>query len=760
NKCASGTGEFFRQQLGRMGLDLTELNDVASGATVHKISSRCSVFMKSDCTHKLNKGEATKGDIALSLSKVMADKISEFLIKARISSDEVVLIGGVIQNRFIVQFLQDRWPNVKFVIPKEAPYFEAFGAAHLARERGSQMPGRDGIINDDNGLNYGRFASLKETVKNVRYLPSARGDYDPHAEYILGVDGGSTTTKITLVNAKTLEIVASHYGRTHGDPIASLKLCIEAVRKDLGKDANPKIVLTATTGSSRELLGTFLETPGVYNEIIAHTYGTTHYEPKVDTIFEIGGQDAKYVSINNSVPVDYAMNEACSAGTGSFLEESASGDLNIKSAHEIGPLALAADGPLKFGEHCSAFINSDIRQAVSQGAGKNDIVGGLVFSIVANYLNRVVGNRLIGDYVMLQGGVAKNPAVPLAFAEMMGKEIVVPPDPELMGAFGVARLVKEKAEQGFIDKTEFNFDDILNADIKYRNTFVCKVCDNFCEIKNIEVRGRRYPFGGRCSLYTNKRKKRSIDEAEVVDYTTVRQQMVFEDFAPNVDDFISRSDKVVGVPRTFSIHSLWPFYSHFFHYLGVRTFLTDDIKQEGLAKMESNYCFPTEIAHGAVQDALDRGADYVFLPHFRDMPSDEKGEVHATTCPLTQGLPYMMRHAFNLSDEKMIKPLVSFKHGLGSSRVAFEEVAEQLGFSSEDGAMAYNAAIDVYKRFVHAYKELGAKVMSEVQDNPDRNYVVLAGRPYNAFTGDANMGIPRKFTSQGITIIPYDMVYL
>ncbi|NTW68046.1 MAG: activase, partial [Nitrospirae bacterium] len=400
NKCASGTGEFFLQQLGRMNLRIEDINDFCDGARAHRISARCSVFMKSDCTHRLNKGEVSKGDIALSLSKVMADKVSEFLTKAKISSGKVVLTGGVTRNRFLVEFIRESRPGIDFVLPDEAPYFEAFGAAHLARSQGALLPEGD-PVRPGSALVFKTFKPLLESVDLVHHAPSRRGTYNPDAEYVLGVDGGSTTTKAALINAKTLEIVAEHYGRTHGDPVAALRLCLREVKKQLGGHKS-RISLVATTGSSRELLGVFLETAGVYNEIIAHTVGTTYFQKDVDTIFEIGGQDAKYVYINNGVPIDYAMNEACSAGTGSFLEESASGDLNIHTAPEIGPIALQAKAPLKFGEHCSAFINSDIRKAMQQGAAREDVVAGLVFSIVANYRNRVVGNRAVGEHVVLQ----------------------------------------------------------------------------------------------------------------------------------------------------------------------------------------------------------------------------------------------------------------------------------------------------------------------------------------------------------------------
>ncbi len=213
------------------------------------------------------------------------------------------------------------------------------------------------------------------------------------------MDGGSTTTKACLIDVETNDMVASYYGRTHGDPVKSLKNCLIEIRKQVKEeigDGKIKISLASTTGSSREILGVFLETPAVYNEIIAHAVGTTFFRPDIDTIFEIGGQDAKYVYLQNVVPIDYAMNEACSAGTGSFLEESAQGDLNIPRADLIGDIAMEAKEPLKFGEHCSAFINSDIRSAINQGATREDITAGIVTSIVSNYLNRVVGNRTIG----------------------------------------------------------------------------------------------------------------------------------------------------------------------------------------------------------------------------------------------------------------------------------------------------------------------------------------------------------------------------
>lgn len=757
NKCASGTGEFFRQQLGRMDLDLDDLDEIAGSARLLKLSARCSVFMKSDCTHRLNKGEATKGDVALSLSKVMADKVSEFLIKAKVRAGQVVLVGGVTRNRFLLRFLAQAWPQVDFVVPTQALFFEAFGAAHLAPTMGRPLPPRGRRLRSMPAASTTPFAPLASAGAQVSYFPSRRGALRPGAEYILGIDGGSTTTKAALVDAETLEIVAAHYGRTHGDPVAALKCCLVEVRAQVG-DAHPRITLAATTGSSRELLGVFVETNGVYNEIIAHACGTTFFEPDVDTIFEIGGQDAKYVLLNNGVPIDYAMNEACSAGTGSFLEESAAGDLHVTRAEDIGEIALAATAPLKLGEHCSAFINSDIRKAIQAGASRADIVAGLVFSIVANYLNRVVGNRPVGERIALQGGVAKNTAVPLAFAQLVGKPVSVPPDPELMGCFGVARLAAQKHQEGLLEKGRFDLDALVAKEILCQNEFTCEACDNRCTIKDLAVAGRRYPFGGRCSKFTGARRRQPVGEHQAVDHVAWRHEQLFERHVPDPKSLVPRTGRVVGVPLALSVHSLWPFYASYFHELGVRAVLSERIVPEGVAHQESSYCFPVEIAHGAIQDLLDRGVDFLFLPHFRDMPSLEAGKVHACVCPLTQGLPFVARQAFGV-DDTVLRPVVSFKQGWQACRPEFERAARRLGLDAAAGGRAFDRAVEHYRDFLERYRQRGREVLAEMRDQPDRVYVGLCGRPYNAFTRDANMGIPRKLTTRGVSVVPFDMIH-
>jgi predicted CoA-substrate-specific enzyme activase len=644
--------------------------------------------------------------------------------------------------------------------------FEALGAAVLAPQSGSPLPPVDKLLRP-NEIRFGTLPALRDWTGKVRSFQKPGGQVLAGRKYILGVDGGSTTTKACLVDMETDEVVASHYGRTHGDPVKALKECLKIIQDKVAGDTGDTgldIRLVATTGSSREILGVFLETPGVYNEIIAHSVGTTYFDSGVETIFEIGGQDAKYVLLKNGVPIDYAMNEACSAGTGSFLEESASGDLSIHSAKDIGPVALNADAPLKFGEHCSAFINSDIRKAVQQGASRENITAGIVCSIVANYLNRVVGNRTIGGKVFLQGGVAKNPAVPLAFAMLLDKEILVPPSPELMGCFGVALLAKRKHADGLLEERLPRIDDLLNREIGYERVFTCQSCENRCPIQVLNVNGHKYMFGGRCNKYTNMRKQ--VQDTPVFDYVEKRQKLLFEDFAAPAaaaglaappQPARKQRDFVVGIPRAFSVHTLYPLYSWFFYELGIKTFLSTEVVHAGVARAESTYCFPAEIAHGAVQDCLDKGADYVFLPHFRDMPSYED-TVHANFCPITQSLPYYVDKAFPDVDKKKWLPLVvSFKFGDTKALELFQVMGEKLGIGEAETQAAFEKALAKQREYFDAAKKLGEEALEEAR-RASRPVIALLGRPYNAFTPEANMGIPRKFSTRGYSIVPFDIL--
>ena len=362
NQCASGTGEFFLQQIKRMDIGLDEVVKIAKDAEPFKVSGRCSVFCKSDCTHALNKG-IIKSEVAAGLSLMMAEKVEDLLKKVK--PGRVMVVGGVTKNTIVIEFLKKKLPGVE--IPGEASYFEALGAALYGLKHDVN------IIEDFTDIFIPRKSSfvfhqpLKNFKDKVQFKTMVRSKANDGDICILGLDVGSTTTKAVIIRNEDNKILASVYLYTHGNPVEASRKCYAELLRQIPE--NIKIIGIGTTGSGRQIAGLHALTEGIVNEIVAHAAAAVYFDPEVDTIFEIGGQDAKYTYIVNKVPADYAMNEACSAGTGSFIEESAYESLGIKVT-DIEPIAMSGDAPPNFSDQCSAFISSDIKTAQQENIAK------------------------------------------------------------------------------------------------------------------------------------------------------------------------------------------------------------------------------------------------------------------------------------------------------------------------------------------------------------------------------------------------------
>ncbi|MGD2272574.1 MAG: BadF/BadG/BcrA/BcrD ATPase family protein, partial [Desulfobacterales bacterium] len=386
NKCASGTGEFFLQQLRRMNVSLNEAAQWAAMEAPHHVSGRCSVFCKSDCTHATNKG-VPKSRVTAGLCRMMANKILELLKK--VERRNLMITGGTALNRMMIEYLHEEIPGL--IVPQQAPYFEALGAALWALEHTTRpYPGKSELF-VPGAASFDRLPPLPEAADQVTFKTIESGEIRPGDTCILGLDVGSTTTKAVLLNAADYSISASIYLRTNGDPVGASKKCYQSILEQVEKFVEPcqiSIIGLGVCGSGRQIAGLHALTEGVINEIIAHATAAIYFDPAVDTIFEIGGQDAKYTYITNAVPSDYAMNEACSAGTGSFLEESAFETLGVRM-EDIANIALQGRQPPNFNDQCAAFIASDIKNAIHEGVEHEDIVAGLVYSICMNYANRV-----------------------------------------------------------------------------------------------------------------------------------------------------------------------------------------------------------------------------------------------------------------------------------------------------------------------------------------------------------------------------------
>ena len=750
NKCASGTGEFFLQQIGRMNLSLEEVSALGISEEVHKVSGRCSVFCKSDCTHALNKG-IPKAHVVAGLGMMMANKVLELLKK--LPKKSIMLVGGSSKNKTMIHYLSKEIDDL--FIPEEAPYFEAYGAALWALDHPTVRYTGPRDVFEQKSSTFSYLRPLSEFRDKVHFNDRPRGVAQPGDRTILGLDVGSTTTKGVIMRCSDKAILAADYLRTDGDPVAAARKVYRSLADQI--TAPIQIKGLGVTGSGRQIAGLHAMTLGVINEIIAHATAAVHFDRDVDTIFEIGGQDAKYTYITNGVPSDYAMNEACSAGTGSFLEESAKESLGLKVV-DIGKVAYEGSKPPNFNDQCAAFIGSDIKNAAQEGIPLSDIVAGLVYSICMNYSNRVKGNRPVGAKVFMQGGVCYNEAIPAAMAAITGKEIVVPPEPGLMGAFGVALEVERRINLGLMAEQDFDLNSLANREVAYKKSFICgggkEKCDRRCEIARIEIEGKTYPFGGACNRYVNL--VRNIQfEREKYDMVDYRQKLVFEDLAP---DDPADPRPTIGMNRSFLVNTYFPFFNTFFAELGYRLVLPDTVDPEGMDQRGAAFCFPVEIAHGYAVDLLRKDPNILFLPHIRGVPTDHENP-NTCTCVFVQGEAFYLSSTFEgIGKKRVLTPYLDLSGGFEARLEDFIEIAKQLGASRTQGAEAARKAIAAQERFKERLRAKGREILDTLQQDPEAIAIILFGRPYNAFAAEANKGIPAKFASRGYYIAPFDML--
>ena len=750
NKCASGTGEFFLQQLGRMSITLRDVTAMELPEKPYMVSGRCSVFCKSDCTHALNKGIA-KDRVVAGLSRMMSGKIMELLKK--LPKKSVMLVGGCSSNRAMVHFLQDAIPDL--YIPEQALVFEALGAALWALANKTIPFNSLDALFADQRAGLAVLEPLSHRRNLVDYKFQERGTANENDSVILGLDVGSTTTKGVLMRRSDKSIIAAEYLRTNGDPVGASRNVYRSLAAQLRVPVS--IEGLGVTGSGRQIAGLHALTDGVINEIVAHATAAVHFDPEVDTIFEIGGQDAKYTYITNGVPSDYAMNEACSAGTGSFLEEAAKESLGL-NVTEIGDTAFRAQAPPNFNDQCAAFIGSDIKRAVQENVALEDIVAGLVYSIGMNYNNRVKGNRPVGKKVFVQGGVCYNKAVPAALAGLTGKNVIVPSEAGLMGAFGVALEVERRMAQGLLKSKQYDLQELIAREVEYDKPFTCgggKECDRGCEISRIKINGKVYPFGGICNRYDNLIHNRKVKTGEH-DLVIKRERRVFRDLAPR-DPKDSRP--TVGMNRSFLINTYFPFFNRFFAELGFRLTLPSTQDPSGGDQQGAPFCFPVEIAHNYAATLLAENPDFIFLPHMLGLDVGEPGKT-SCTCVLVQSEPYYLRSAFPAfeSNTNVISQVLDFSKGYAACRESFAKIARKLGADPAKVDMALQKAAVDQQEFFTDIRQIGREGLAAIEQDPEKFGVVLFGRPYNSFASIANKGIPAKFATRDITIIPFDML--
>jgi predicted CoA-substrate-specific enzyme activase len=784
--CASGTGSFIDQQAERLASSIYGKDFDASEAHITKIledfitlglksknparvACRCTVFTKSDMIHLQNKGEKLE-DIIAGLHVGNASNYLSTIVSNRLLPKPILFIGGLTMNGLQVQAFRDHFPEI--IVPKHSTSVGALGVTLQAKELDiANKPDLDELksMTEKGAFSFSAAPKL-ELIKThfpedneVKVLSKRR----KRIPVFLGIDIGSTTTKYALINEKR-EIIDKEYRQTMGKPIEVTQTLLNILKNRCGNLIDIKSV--ATTGSGRMVVGDFLNADLIIDEITAHARGAVEIDPMIDTVFEIGGQDSKYVSISNTHPLDFDMNKVCAAGTGSFLHELANKN-GINIVEEFQQLALLSKNPIKLTERCTVFMESDLVSYAQKGGYKNDLIAGLCYAIVYNYLNRVVGNKKVGKRIMFLGGPSLNKAIVAAFEAVLGKGILIPKHREVLGGFGAAISVQEKMEKQHKKASVFRgLEETINDQLDYKEA-ICHAnpqCHNECKLKIYNFSGRKSIWGGECGRYEIRGQYSEKKE----DYFKLRDtiwERHLKGLYHELGDLKSGAEEdkkvifeidgrpTIGMQRALYSHQTALFWASFFDKIGLRLVLTpktnDRISKLGIESMTTETCYPVKVSHGHVIDLIGN-TRYLFLPNIINLPS--KGEEKKSYyCPLVSGNQYMVKTALGLKDTDILNPTVHLKYNPDLLSI---ELHEQIGKTLRASLSKIKEALDVafsrQQDFENEMYKKCAEITSFLVDN--QPLVVVTGRPYNLYDEKLNLRIGQNLSKIGLTALPMD----
>jgi predicted CoA-substrate-specific enzyme activase len=776
--CAAGTGSFLDQQAERLGITIDrEFSALAlESRNPARIAGRCTVFAKSDMIHLQQKGTPLP-DILAGLCLALARNFKSTIGKGKAFIPPILFQGGVAYNGGVARAFQTalKLESGELIVPDHHWLMPAIGAALLAMDEV-----------DDGRLTV--FHGLDPLETAVRTAPSSRKSLAPlsaptpsdtgaalsplrmpssRETVYVGIDVGSISTKVVLID-QDARVLAHRYLPTAGAPLDAVRRGLREVGMEAGAWADVRGV--GATGSGRYLTADFVGADIVRNEITAQARAATTIDPTVDTIFEIGGQDSKYVRLDHGAVVDFAMNSACAAGTGSFLEEQAD-RLRIDIERDFSRLALSSAAPACLGERCTVFMESDLVHHQQQGAGVDELAAGLAYSIAQNYLNRVVDGRAVGRNVFFQGGVAGNSSVVAALRMLTGRRITVPPYHEVTGAIGVAILAMEQAE---VRREQSSQDGNLHLPTRFRGfdlstreyeatTFECKACANLCEISKVVI-AREPPifYGARCDKFEEAGRTPAYGgAAEVPDLFAERTALLLGDYAaPNGR---RNGRRRIAIPRALVFHDLFPYWRTFFGNLDIELVLSDStnprILRSTLEAASVETCLPVKLVYGHVLNLLEQDADFIFLPSVINRENVAPGQAANMYCPFIPAASHLVRaHVESNGGRHRVLHFPLHLRWDKVGRGELKQLAGQLGVAKRRIGAAAAAAAAAQREFYAGLRQRGREVLERLDRT--RPAAVLVGRPYNACDPGACQDLPRKVRKLGVLPIPMDFLPL
>ena len=798
SRCSQGTGNFLRQLVERFSLAIGEASELcADVAEPIPLSGRCPVILKTDMTHLANKGE-DRARILAGLFDAVCENVL-VLVKPGTSPSRVLLLGGVSRSRRVRRaFERSLAQNGLELLPLEgddALFFEALGCAVVAARSDRAVPSLEGLLLPPPEVSLERVAALSRSLSQVRRMTASQrrsGNGKPH-ELILGFDIGSTGSKLVALAVDSAEVIWEGYLRTRGNPVgAAQELLREFVEHNRG--LNPKtevpqpqagvsaplrtsvfalnpVLAAGVTGSGREIVGSLMtscygpDAVFILNEIAAHAEGALHYDPRVDTIFEIGGQDAKYIRLSGGRVIDCAMNEACSAGTGSFIEEQGQKFAGVTEVSQLGREAMQAGHGVSLGQHCSVFMAEIIDEAVAAGEERGAILAGLHDSIIQNYLHRVKGNRSVGQVVFCQGMPFSSDALAAAVARQTGSTVIIPPNPGTVGALGIALLARK--ELPVSNRVPLDPALFLGARIEKKETFVCKATvgcggtGNKCRIDSLRTwvaeERQRFTWGGACALHDKATRKRKLPDLSPNPFRE-REALVQAIKEPLG---VRRGRPTVAMSDEFMLKGLFPFFATFVRELGLDLVFADGgdhaALKRGIQRANVPFCAPMQLFHGVTSGMAERETDFLFVPMLQAV-ARQGDEPHAVTCPIVQVSPHILRHDLREAGRRIVAPVINLGAGNLESPEFLEScaaTAAALGAPGDRWRAAHRQAAAVQAQFECDCQEIGRRATAFCAERGVTAIVVL-GRPYTIYNDVLNSNVPALLREQGALAIPVD----
>lgn len=763
--CAGGTGSFIDQMASLLQTDASGLDELARDyGSLYTIAARCGVFAKSDIQPLINEG-ARKEDLAASIFQAVVNQTISGLACGKPIRGHVAFLGGPLhflpelRNAFIRTLKLD---NEHAIIPENSHLFAAIGSAmnhddqhirplsslvealnspiHLEFEVARMEP----LFAGDR--EYKKFKDRHERAKVRR---ASLSSYKGNA--YLGIDAGSTTTKCALISEKG-DLLYSFYSNNNGSPLMT---AIESIKEIYNKKPEGvKIAGACSTGYGEALIKSALQLDEGEVETVAHYYAAAHFNPDVDCILDIGGQDMKCIKIKNKTVDSVMLNEACSSGCGSFLETFAK-SLNM-SVEEFAKAALFAEHPIDLGTRCTVFMNSKVKQAQKEGAGVDDISAGLAYSVIKNALFKVIkvsDAGELGRVIVAQGGTFYNDAVLRALERIAGVEVVRPDISGIMGAFGAALIARERHVEG-IDSAMLSISDICNLQFTTSMT-KCQGCTNHCRLTiNRFTGGRVFISGNRCEKGLG-RAKSNTDVPNLFEW---KMKRIFS-YEPLEGYDAPRG--TVGIPRALNMYEDYPFWFTFFTKLGYRVILSPQashkIYELGIESIPSeSECYPAKLVHGQIQWLINNNIKFIFYPSLFYERNEFRDAGNHFNCPIVTSYSENIKN--NVEDIKLKgvdfrNPFIAFD----SPEDIYPRLIEALPEADpEEIVNAVYAAWKEQESFRDEVKKKGEETLKWIEDNHARG-IVLAGRPYH-MDPEINHGIPELITSHRVAVLTEDSV--